>query len=164
MGSARTLAFAILALLSAGSHAGSPQAMSDSWPVRPDTVTVEADLFSGRPNPSWTLAPGEIEPLLALLRRLAPVPEPAPEREAPGQLGYRGLALRFVRQGTEVASLEVLSRRVRYRDGAGPRLLADPGREVERFLVASGQGKVEPEVHATLLSEVERMANREKQP
>jgi len=161
MGGARTLALGILAMLAAGAGAGPLSAMRDvSWPVRPDTVTVEADLFSGRPNPTWALSPEEVEPLLALLRRLAP----APEREAPDRLGYRGLRLRFARQGADVASVEVFGRRVRYRDKAGSRTLADPGREVERSLVATGKGKVEAAVYATLTQEVERMANREKEP
>jgi hypothetical protein len=52
-------------------------------------VEVELDVFSGRPNPRWTLAARRAEELGQLLRDL----EPADRLDPPG-LGYRGFVLR----------------------------------------------------------------------
>src|SRR5258708_4345888 len=52
-------------------------------------VRVELDIFSGRPNPSWMLAPPERD---ELLRALSAAKREAAARELPG-LGYRGFAV-----------------------------------------------------------------------
>lgn len=51
-------------------------------------MNVELDIYSGRPNPTWTLAPHEaahVEQLLADLPRASSQPD--------GGLGYRGFEL-----------------------------------------------------------------------
>jgi hypothetical protein len=92
-------------------------------------ITVELDIFSGRPNPTWTLGPAQRTSLLSLLRE-------ANERAAspsviPG-LGYRG----FVVTVTSPAGSEI----VRVGDGsieaAGQRFV-DSNRAVEEFIAAS---------------------------
>jgi hypothetical protein len=51
-------------------------------------VEVQLDVFSGRPNPHWTLTAERAEEVGQLLRDL----EPAERAEPPG-LGYRGFLL-----------------------------------------------------------------------
>jgi hypothetical protein len=50
---------------------------------------VQLDVFSGRPNPRWTLSG---EPLRELERRLEGLPETEERPEPPG-LGYRGFVI-----------------------------------------------------------------------
>ena len=53
---------------------------------------VELDIFSGRPNPRWTLnAAEEAELLQRMLDRVVPI---APSTIADGKLGYRGFLVR----------------------------------------------------------------------
>ena len=52
-------------------------------------VLVTLDVFSGRPNPSWSLSPDEAQELTRRLQGLPPAHGPAPE----GDLGYRGFHL-----------------------------------------------------------------------
>ncbi len=52
-------------------------------------MEVELDLFSGRPNPRWSLSAEQVE---ELARRLAELPAAEPPT-APPALGYRGLEL-----------------------------------------------------------------------
>lgn len=52
-------------------------------------MTAELDIFSGRPNPTWTLTTDESTRMAALLTNLPPA-NPAPAD--PG-LGYRGVVL-----------------------------------------------------------------------
>ena len=59
-------------------------------------ATVELDVFSGRPNPSWTLTPAQGVKLRQLLRAVRDLPK-AHKRGPPAEpgLGYRGLILRI---------------------------------------------------------------------
>ena len=126
----------------------------------PDAATVEVDLYSGRPNPSWSLTPEEVAHLVKRIDGLAP----ADEVEPPGRLGFRGLRFRLYAHGREIASGESFDEHLRFQDPAGPRHLADPGREVERWLLETGQGKIEPQVYETLRNEAESTWTRKKGP
>ena len=53
------------------------------------TIDVELDIFSGRVNPSWTLAG---EPARTLRQKLAEL-SPSPVSPEPDHLGYRGFVL-----------------------------------------------------------------------
>lgn len=126
----------------------------------PDAATVEVDLYSGRPNPSWTLTPEEVTQLVQRVDGLAP----ADAMEPPGRLGYRGLRFRLYAGGREIASAESFDEHLRFHDPAGPRHLADPGREIERWLLATGRGKIEPQVYEMLRNEAESSWTRKKEP
>lgn len=126
----------------------------------PDAATVEADLYSGRPNPAWSLTPEEVAQLVDRVDALAR----ADEAEPPGRLGYRGLRLRLQAGGREIASGESFDGHLRFQDAAGSRHLADPGGEVERWLLETGAGKIEPQVYETLRNEAESSWTRKKGP
>ena len=92
-------------------------------------ITVELDIFSGRPNPSWTLGPAERTALLDLLRD---VTAPAGPRSLPPGLGYRGLVVRM----TSAGGSEV----VRVGDGSieiDGKYYRDPDRAIEKIILAS---------------------------
>lgn len=55
-------------------------------------MTVELDVFSGRPNPQWTLTEQEAGRVEEMLRDLPPA-EPGRAAMEPG-LGYRGFLVR----------------------------------------------------------------------
>lgn len=124
----------------------------------PDAATVEADLYSGRPNPSWSLTPEEVARLVERVEGLAP----AAEVEPPGRLGYRGLRFRLHSGSREIASGASFDGHLRFQGSAGPRHLADPKGEVERWLLATGQGRIEPQVYETLRNEAESSWTRKK--
>lgn len=108
------------------------------------SVRVELDVFSGRPNPTWSLSPEQADELMHRLHDL-PSANPAAEN-LPGGLGYRGLVIFGVDgPGTplRIVSGIVISDR-KYR--------LDPGRSLEQWLLVTGRGHVEPQ----LLSEVSR--------
>jgi hypothetical protein len=92
-------------------------------------ITVELDIFSGRPNPSWTLGPAERTALLDLLRD---VNAPAEPRGLPPGLGYRGLVVRMASAGgSEVARVGDGSIEI---DG---KYYRDPNGAIEKFILAS---------------------------
>lgn len=128
--------------------------------LSPDAATVEADLYSGRPNPSWPLTPEEAVQLVQRVDGLAP----AGEKEYPGRLGFRGLRFRLYARGGEIASGESFDGHLRFQDSTGLRHLADPGGEVERWLFETGRGKVESQLYEALRNEAESSKTRKKEP
>lgn len=111
-------------------------------------MRVEADVFSGRPNPRWTLdAAGARE----LARRLAELPA-APAEPAWEGLGYRGLVVTGLSEACPEVRLH--GGRVRGECADGPRAWTDAGRALERWLLATGEGRMEPATMELLRGEV----------
>lgn len=83
-----------------------------------ERMTVELDVFSGRPNPKWTLTEGEA---VQVEERLRDLPQ-ASEAKQPG-LGYRGFVLmkgkRRVVVGSGVVRTEEAGQSRTYRDSKG---------------------------------------------
>jgi hypothetical protein len=134
-------------------------------------VRIEADVYSGRPNPNWTLSAAQSE---TLIRRLRALPTASGGTQRDG-LGYRGMIVRFdpapdglcasIRVGNGLAccaphpgapSGAALAGAA---PGTAPGTAAgaapgatppgsvcrrDVDREIERWLVASGEQVLEP--------------------
>jgi hypothetical protein len=94
---------------------------------RPSQVAVELDIFSGRPNPSWTV---RSEQQAALLAKLSDEPETPAGRLGVPPLGYRGFLIRITSQGREDL-VHVFDGSIEY-DGKHYR---DADRAVERFII-----------------------------
>src|SRR5690349_13387270 len=108
----------------------------------PDAKTMQAelDMFSGRPNPSWTLTAQEIT---ELLRRLRGLPETA-SGEIPERLGYRGIRLSGADAILGVSEISIGDGVVLMHDlSGGKRRLTDPGRALERWLLDTASGRVD---------------------
>ncbi|MBD0669340.1 hypothetical protein [Streptomyces sp. CBMA156] len=111
------------------------------------------DLYSGRPNPRFPLEPATAGELAHRIGALTPAP--ASGRPDVG-LGYRGLRVLTGPHGTGagvVVSGGVVT--LPGPDGT-PRRLRDPGRALERWLLARGVGHLDPAVVATVRRELAR--------
>ena len=75
-----TLTVALIAACVAVEHGGAAE----------EKVTVEVDVFSGRPNPAWTMSPSDAR---ATVRMLNQLPGGAPG-VVEDRLGYRGTIIR----------------------------------------------------------------------
>lgn len=84
-------------------------------------TTVSLLIFSGRPDPKWELAPGEVAALVQRSRDLRPAAEVS-------TLGYRG----FLVQSDE--------------PGLPPKVIVRDSPELERFLLRTGARKLAPEI------------------
>jgi hypothetical protein len=92
-------------------------------------ITVELDIFSGRPNPSWTIGPAERELLLNFLRDAHAAVEP--RNLLPG-LGYRGFVVKIASEsGEHVARVHDGSIEI---DG---KYFSDADRTVEKFILST---------------------------
>jgi hypothetical protein len=126
-------------------------------------MDVEVDLYSGRPNPRFTLGSGATAELTHRLETLPPAGESARPHEG---LGYRGL---HVQAGstdsdtdadivTDIVTEIVVSGglvTVRNPDGS-MRRLKDPERALERWLLDRGAADLDPNVVATIRQDLKR--------
>ena len=102
-------------------------------------LRIELDIFSGRPNPEWTLTAAEAGELRALAAKL-PLAAAAPPRF--DGLGYRGIVARD--PADPGWSLVAYRDTVRIDVAAGSEVRADPGRSVERWLLGTAGDAVDP--------------------
>jgi hypothetical protein len=107
---------------------------------------VVLDIFSGRGNPEWLLQPPESA---ELARRLAGLARSAAVPPSEG-LGYRGV---LVEQGSAPGDLlRVHDGLVTFERDPAQMPLLDPGRSLERWLLESGRGRVDPGLLSAALS------------
>jgi hypothetical protein len=111
-------------------------------------ATVIADVFSGLPNPQWTIAGDLLAQLQLLLANLAQfhgavVPKPP-------ALGYRGLIVQFVIGDGPAENLRVWNG---YVFGARE-IWFDPDRRVERWLLEAGIRAVNADILKEIHSEI----------
>ena len=103
----------------------------------PEKTVVELDIFSGRPNPTWTLPDAEATAFREKLDGLAGTAS----GQVANNLGYRGFV---VRTGDEVVTVQ---RGLVQKVGGGTTAYAaDPNRDLERWLLDSGKPSLEPEL------------------
>lgn len=129
-------------------------------------MSVEVDLYSGRPNPHFVLRDATAGELTRRVEALEPIP-PDELSEAPTAdgLGYRGLRVQVgtndtATSGSDAAkAVEIMvfdgivtvSER-----GGGTRLLRDPGRGLEGWLAEAGAARLEPAVNAAVREDLAR--------
>lgn len=115
-------------------------------------ITIELLLYSGRPNPVFALSGGaaaEFE------RRVAALPAAADRAALPDGLGYRGL--RIVAEGAGFEQVIVADGRVEIHSRGGKvECKADPGRALERWLIAAGAPHLSADQVAWLGQELAR--------
>jgi hypothetical protein len=115
--------------------------MSKESESPPPRCEVELDIFSGRPNPTWTLSAEQAE---TLMRRLASLP-PASPRELSGNLGYRGFMVQCS-EGAGSRLIRVQKGIVELAQGAKTDYAEDKDRELERWLLNSGKSHLPGEL------------------
>ncbi|HEY5853552.1 MAG TPA: hypothetical protein VIW24_05730 [Aldersonia sp.] len=95
--------------------------------AEPTPLSVELDIFSGQPNPSWTLAERDAA---EFMRRVEGLPETEREFAPPG-LGYRGFLISGL---PETTSCRVFGGIVACSGAAGERRFEDT-RGTEQWLL-----------------------------
>jgi hypothetical protein len=109
----------------------------ESMPVR---CEVELDIFSGVPNPAWSLAEAEVA---GFTGQLAALPRTAP-RTLSGKLGYRGFIVQCT-EGGDAWSVHLQNGVVRIARGATV-YADDEQRRLERWLLDTGRPHLKPDL------------------
>jgi hypothetical protein len=111
-------------------------------------MDVEIDLYSGRPNPRLRLGSAAAAELIRRVATLRPSTGNARPRD---RLGYRGLRVEPDAAGSPFAEVFVSAGVVLVQDLDGrERLLEDPNRDLERWLIESISSEVDTQVVALL--------------
>lgn len=113
----------------------------------PNSVQVELDIFSGRPNPFWALDNTQFSDLRERVTALVR----SPCRSLTAALGYRGLVVQWVQSG-QARQLRVQRGIVEVTTGSDRACFEDSQRAVERWLFATGK----PSLNVDLVAQVER--------
>jgi hypothetical protein len=104
----------------------------------PGEWRASVSIFSGRPDPAWSLSPEQVRRLEDIWSRLEP-PVDAPHA-GPPPLGYRGA---FV-DDPQGRRWYAYGGRVALQRGTTVELRADPDREFERTIVESAPAEILP--------------------
>ncbi len=109
----------------------------------PNTWTVVIDVFSGLPNPVFTLQDSEVAQVRGLLAKTQAAAEPKSEQDVfPSRLGYRGM---FIRQmGTNqavLAEIHIRGKNILQKNGAGKNWEYAPDAALEQYLLDLAQAR-----------------------
>ncbi len=114
-------------------------------------VIVTLDVFSGRPNPTWSLAEGMTVEFLRRLHALDGSKSAPREFE---DLGYRAVSAEFADETKGTVVVKV-SRGIVTLDRAGQRVhYLDSGRQFESWLVNTGAAHLTPDILRYVTGEI----------
>ena len=107
----------------------------------PPRFEVELDIFSGMPNPTWTLTDAEED---SFIKRLAAL-ERSSSSELSGNLGYRGFIVQCM-QGDNLQLIRVQKGSVQISDNATEVYASDKNRDLERWLLNTAKPHLDDEL------------------
>ena len=113
---------------------------------------VELDVFSGRPNPGWTLSAADAE----TFQNMAAALSPASEQAYPAQLGYRAVIVSLSSAAAGQVVWRVWDHVAQRTSGATIAYYADPDQSLQHWLLQSGQPHLDADLYATVQSELAR--------
>lgn len=126
--------------------------------TEPGRVAAEArvtlHVYSGRPDPSWSLDKTRTDDLM---RRAYALPASVePPNFPPSKLGYRGFDVQvFDASGQLIVSFTAYGGTVRRTQEAVANHTADVDRAVERWLLQSGQAALDPDLYASVEGQIQ---------
>jgi len=121
-----------------------------AWKGEQSSLQVELDVFSGRPNPVWTLSNDQASAFDAKFKRLTTTTS---NRGAYEGLGYRGFKVSGFDRYDEVKvwhdTVEATRGQTRY-------LWVDVNRDLERFLLETSKSHIDADLYGMIATAVER--------
>ena len=97
------------------------------------TVEVEVDIFSGMPNPRWTLSEADADVFLSKLAGL----QKAVARSRSVNLGYRGIVVQMTQEAGQ--KMYIQNGVIEVSEGTASTFFLDPQRSLERWLIRTGR-------------------------
>jgi hypothetical protein len=114
-------------------------------------VVVTLFIFSGFPDPAWTLAEGS---QAELLRRLQALEVSKVAGDESGGLGYTAVAAKFQDETKRTITVRAWRGIVTLDRGGEKSHYADPGRQFELWLVNTGAAHVSPDIIKHVTAEI----------
>ncbi|XSG76943.1 hypothetical protein ACP8Y2_08025 [Herpetosiphon llansteffanensis] len=115
------------------------QAFEYDYSVTPNVAKGYIAVFSGMPDPQWSLDSNDVAYIQYVLET---APNVAPPTEVPSS-GYRGMNLDLLT--TDIPTqLTIFNEVITLRQAGTTRYLSDPNRELERWLLEDIRGDIAP--------------------
>jgi hypothetical protein len=116
-------------------------------------VGVELDIFSGRPNPTWTLEPALASDLMSRIARLNSTSQAV---ECSQNLGYRGFIVQFLdAESNAIQTVHACGGIVEVKNSTGSMYYVDPQKQVELWLLAaSAQPPLSEDLVTQIIKEI----------
>lgn len=124
--------------------------LPSSTPFVSSTIQIELDVFSGFPNPTWSLSNVETEQLQVMLSELSS----SLEQTFPDPLGYRGILIYEVRNKNEVVGWRIWNGFIVKQTNDGNTYYFDEDRKVEHWLLQTGKPHITPDLYSTIEAEI----------
>jgi len=105
------------------------------------TGIATLDVFSGRPNPTWTLTSAQTRELQSRIKSLSTTLRTEPDVP---DLGYRGVSVSI--RGKESAEVSVARGAITVTQGGSVAKFQDTERQLERWLVHTGDAQLSPDL------------------
>lgn len=107
----------------------------------PARIEVELDIFSGMPNPTWTLTDTEAD---SFTKQLAAA-SPTAAAELHGNLGYRGFIVQMTR-GADTQAIRVQNGTIHISQAAASVYARDEDRKLEQWLLDTARPYIKDEL------------------
>lgn len=137
----------------------------DAADTEPAIWQVEIDVFSGHPNPVFTLQESEAAQVKALLSKAQASAKPNDINSVfPSRLGYRGIFIRQVGTNqTVVSEIQLRGKDILQKSGAGESWQGVPDRALEQYLLdlAQSKGAISAKVHGQIDETIARGAKNQ---
>ena len=134
---------------------GEPERVAETRGPQPASeVSVELDVFSGQPNPTWILSEAQSSMLGELLLGLRPAERLTPRFDG---LGYRGFIVRLVApQSRAQSTVYVYGGTIEVVSEAGQGFFGDTHRNVETWLLDTAKPAISEDLYRSLSDEIWR--------
>jgi len=126
-------------------------AASNKLLVNATSAVVTLDVFSGRPNPEWTLTPAMAADLSSRLGTLEATNETPKPFDG---LGYRGMRVELHEQAGTTAVLNISHGYATLDQGGQHSRYSDPGRQLESWLTNTGSEHLSADVLRYVMDEI----------
>lgn len=125
---------------------------SDNATLTANRVSVTLEIFSGRPDPTWSLPP---EMTAELLRRLRALEATTDAPKSSDQLGYRGIHAELRGDEANTTMLFVSHGHATVVTPGQRTYYTDAGRELESWLARTGADHLSADVVRYVMKEIE---------
>jgi hypothetical protein len=113
------------------------------------TSQIQLNIFSGRPDPNWTITDTETEELISLIQNL-PTTKTS---QFPENLGYRGLTVKLNENGDFIKVYQGIGE---YQHQGKSQFFQDNNRQLEKKLLGTGKSHLPESLYYSVLREIEK--------
>lgn len=147
--------FGILFVFLAVANCGAVDSIFGQQTSKIIKARVTLNIFSGRPNPTWTLSTKNANQLVT---KISELPKSNSTSSIDG-LGYNGFQIEFTHSASRKSSITSNKGLVVYNVNGTNYYFTDSQRLVEKFLLESGKSTLNSQLYQTVKAEIETNKN-----